>query len=99
MQVARPIHLSYIFCQQVVGVICLGLSIVILTTIDSNTYLDGIFNLHDFNFDSASRDVLVDMHNLINRTRTLAGYMLFVGIVASLVEIPTILGRFTLCRQ
>jgi hypothetical protein len=80
----------------VLAVICLGLSIVILNTIDSNTYLDAILSLNKYRFDPATGDVLVDMQSLIKLTRSLAGYMIFVAIVASLVEIPTILGRFTL---
>ena len=70
---------------------CLALSSVILNTIESNTYLNVLLNLN-----LVGNDILDDMQSLITLTRSLAGYMIFVAVVAFLVEVPTILGRFTL---
>ena len=80
---------------QVAAAVCLGLSSYIINTIDSNTYLNVLLSLSQYSF-PAGGDILVDMQNLINLSRSLAGYMIFVAIVAFLVEVPTILGRFTL---
>ena len=76
--------------QQVVAVACLGLSSVILNTIETNTYFDAVLSTSRF----SGGDILVELQDLINLTRSVAGYMIFVAIFVSLVEIPTILGRF-----
>ena len=78
--------------MQVAAAACLALSIVILTTIESNTYLNLILSLNSV----TDGDIIDDMQSLITLTHSLAGYMIFVAVVAFLVEVPTILGRFTL---
>ena len=80
--------------QQVVAVICLGLSIVIINTIVSNAYFDGLLS-NQYTVTSDLEDDLDDLQSLITLTRSLAGYMIFVAALSSLVEIPIILGRFT----
>ena len=80
--------------QQVVAVICLGLSIVIINEIDSSAYFDGLLS-NQYTVTPGLQDDLDDLQSLITLTRSLAGYMIFVAVLGSLVEIPTILGRFT----
>ena len=82
--------------MQVVAGICLSLSSVTLNTIDSNTYFDQILSINRFSLDPQSGEILVELQDLITLTRSLTRYMLFVAIFAFLVEIPTILGRFTI---
>ena len=73
------------------AVICLGLSSVILNTIESNTYFDIVLSIDRF----SGGDIIVELQDLIILTRALVGYMIFVAIFVFLVEIPTILARFT----
>ena len=76
------------------AVLCLGLSIVIINKIDSNAYFDGLLN-DQYVVTPDLQDDLDDLQSLIPLTRSLAGYMIFVAVLGPLVEIPTILGRFT----
>ena len=58
--------------QQVVAVACLGLSCVILNTIETNTYFDTVLSISRFSV-SSSGDILVELQDLINLTRSVAG--------------------------
>ena len=87
------IHVQILY-QQVVAVICLGLSIVIINKIVSSAYFDGLLS-DQYVVTPDLEDDLEDLQSLITLTRSLAGYMIFVAVLGSLVEIPTILGRFT----
>ena len=84
----------FLIYQQVVAVICFGLSIVIINKINSSTYLDGILN-DQYTVTLSLLDDLSDLQSLIRLTRSLAGYTIFVVVFAFLVVIPTILTRFT----
>ena len=69
------------------------LSSIILSTIATNTYFDMVLSIKRFSVLSG-RDV-VELQDLINLTRSVAEYMIFVAIFASLVEIFTIWGRIS----
>ena len=81
--------------QQIVAVACIGLSIVILSTIATNSYFDMVLTQSISRFSVLSDRDIVELQDLINHTRSVAEYIIFVAIFASLVEIFTVWGRFS----
>ena len=69
------------------------MSSVILNTIETNTYLDTVLSFSRLSAPSGG-DIIFELQDLINLTRSVAGYMIFVAIFVSLVVISTLLGRF-----
>ena len=72
----------------------IGDSIAIISTINSTEHLTTAERAHP----SVDRGTgfLTDLQDLIARTRSVSAFMIFVAVLVFLVEIPIIVGRFTL---
>ena len=68
----------------------IGVSAAIINLIDSNIYFDAILAVENPVNDIASAQ------NLIRGSKSVAGFMIFLALISLIIEIPTIVGRFTL---
>ena len=72
---------------------CCVFSSFILHTLRTNPYLDAIL-VTDIDDDTSHN--IEDAQNLIDNTKTTAGFMIFLSVVTFIIEMSTILGLFIL---
>ena len=68
----------------------IGVSAAIINIIDSNSYFDLLLAIED------STDEIASIQSLIRASRSVSAFMIFLAVMSILIEIPTIIGRFTL---